>query len=223
LRNRINTVAKACASSKKQQQIWGAALNRPTRIGIGILLFTMSALALAQQPAPQAIVEKAVVLNLASQPLEDALHEFSRATGLKVMLYTVLGRGIISPRVSGTLTPGAALELLLKGAALRFEYLDAQTIAVLPARDQSPDATSRPMSRVEIDRIRAASAPESAGAPATSTLSYAENDRAPPADHESTNEPKNNHQNELAEVIVTAQKRSERLQDVPVPVTAISA
>jgi iron complex outermembrane receptor protein len=198
-------------------------LNRPTRIGIGILLFATSVLTLAQQPAPRPIVEKAVVLNLAPQPLEDALHEFSRVTGLKVMLYTVLGRGIISPRVSGTLTPGAALDLLLRGAALRFEYLDAQTIAVLPAHDQSSDAISGPMSRVESDGIRTASATESAGASYTPTLRYAENDRAPTADQESNNKPKSNHQSELQEVVVTAQKRSERLQDVPIPMSVISA
>jgi len=43
----------------------------------------------------------------------------------------------------------------------------------------------------------------------------------PAAGQDSDNEPNSEHQ--LEEVIVTAQKRSERLQDVPVPVTAISA
>jgi iron complex outermembrane receptor protein len=200
---------------KSNNRFRGTALNRPTRIGIGILLFATSALASAQQPVRQPIVEKAVVLNLAAQPLEDALHEFSRVTGLRVMLYTVLGRGIISPRVSGTLTPGAALDLLLKGAALRFEYLDAQTIAVLPAHEQSRDATSRPMSHVESDRIRTASATETAGA--TDTSSYAENERVPPADHESDNK----HRNELDEVVVTAQKRQERLQNVPISISVL--
>jgi iron complex outermembrane receptor protein len=184
---------------KSKKKIRGAALNRPTRIGIGILLLTASALALAQQPAPQHIVEKTVVLNLAPQPLEDALHEFSRATGLKVMLYTVLGRGIISPRVSGTLTPGAALDLLLKGAALRFEYLDDQTIAVLPTQNQTAIDPVQPMTRLVSDRIRVASA----------------------ADREPNNTPKTSHQNELDEIVVTAQKREERLQDVPMSISVL--
>lgn len=44
---------------KKTQQIRGAALKRSTRIGIGILLLTTSALAFARQPAPKRIVKGA--------------------------------------------------------------------------------------------------------------------------------------------------------------------
>jgi iron complex outermembrane recepter protein len=182
-------------------------LNRPRRIGIEILFLTASAVALAQQPAPPHVVEKTVALNLAPQPLEEALHEFSRVTGLKVMLYTVLSRGIISPRVSGNLTPGAALDQLLKGAALRFEYLDPQTIAVLPIHDPPPDSTGLPMSRPDSDRIRTA----------------AGNDRPLTSARGADNETRTDHSNELLEIVVSAQKRDERIQDVPVPVTAIRA
>lgn len=173
------------------------------RIGFGFLLFTTGALALAQQPARQHVAEKPLVLNLASQPLEDALHEFSRATGLKVMLYTDLGRGIISPRVSGTLTPGAALGLLLKGAALRFEYLDAQTVAVLPLDDQKTDSTTRPMSHYGNDGTRTASATVSAGVSDGARSRSHDSDEELEPDRETSNRQAKDRQRELDEIIVT--------------------
>ena len=146
----------------------------------GLLVWASVGAALAQQPAaPQPVLEKPVALNLPSEPLEDALHEFSRVTGLKVMLYSNLGRGVTAPAVQGTLTPQAALELLLKGSELRFEYLDAQTIAVLPLHDPGNVTNS------------------------TSSTQ----DSAP----------------QLDEIVVTAQKKEERLQDTPVPVAVLNA
>src|SRR6202035_2278669 len=52
-------------------------------------------------------------------------------------------------------------------------------------------------------------------------VSYAENVQAPPAGHESDAKPQNGHQNELEEVVVTAQKREERLHDVPISMSVL--
>jgi iron complex outermembrane receptor protein len=198
-------------------------MNMSTRLRCMFLACMVSSLALGQQTQPQHIAEKTVTLNLAAQPLKDALHELSRATGLKIMFLTDLGRGIISPHVSGTLTPEAALDLLLKGADLRFKYLDPQTIAVLPAHEQKSDSGLRPMSRVDTDSIRIAATDSVAGvsvnSPATNNVS---GDQPIRGVNESSTDTRGKRQDDIQEVIVTAQKREEKLQNVPMSISVLT-
>lgn len=201
----------------------GVRMNVLTRMGCVLFAYTVSGLAVAQQPTPQHIAERKVNLNLASQPLQDALHAFSQATGLKVMFLTDLGKGIISPHVSGTLTPEAALQLLLKGADLRFKYLDSQTIAVLPAHEASSDSALRPMSRIDTESIRTASvASATDGSVIDSGAGGSDSDQTQQSVNAASAGTKAGRQEGVEEVIVTAQKREERLKDVPISISVLS-
>jgi iron complex outermembrane receptor protein len=155
-------------------------------------------------------------LNLPSQPLEAALQEFSRVTGLKVMLYTDLGRGVISPKVSGTLTPDAALALLLKGAALRFEYLDAKTVAVLPRHDKTGDAQLQPLSHLSDDSTRSASKGEGGEGPEMALGGgAADSTQSRSSDTESDNDARRKRHAELEEIVVTGSRLLRSATDGP--------
>lgn len=129
------------------------------------------------------------------------------------MFLTDLGRGIISPRVSGTLTPAAALNLLLGGASLRFEYLDAQTVAVLPSREQTPETLLRPLSQEDSNIIRMASAAPVTEGPSHSPASGLD-------DSETQSIPQRDRRKELEEILVTGSRiqraTGEGAQDVKV-------
>src|SRR5262245_31020409 len=89
--------------------LWGISMNtRPQLLGALVALL-LSTGAIAAQPA----AEKAISIDIASQPIEEALNEFGRQVNLHVVLYSEVARGVHSRQVSGTLTPQEALERLL--------------------------------------------------------------------------------------------------------------
>src|SRR5688572_9101757 len=77
-----------------------------------------------------------MALNIPSQPIGDALNEFGRQSGLHVVIYSGLGKGMISRPLSGSFSTQAALDTLLAGTNLRYEYLDASTVAILAKEDE---------------------------------------------------------------------------------------
>ena len=193
-------------------------MNVAARLWCVLLACVAGGVAVAQQPQSQNVVQRAVTLNLASQPLQDALHQFSAATGLKVMFLTELGRGVMAPRVSGTLTPEAALDLLLKGANLRFEFLDSQTVAVLPVRERPADSALKPMSYVNASSVQTPST--------DSVVDNASGRKSPLSSNEAgsdlqTEASRGTEGASLQEVVVTAQRRIERLQDVPISISVL--
>ena len=71
-------------------------------------------------------------LNIAAQPINDALNEFARQSGLQVFfLASDQTRQLISTAISGTFEPQAALTRLLSNTGLSFKYLDARSVAIV--------------------------------------------------------------------------------------------
>jgi outer membrane receptor protein involved in Fe transport len=131
-------------------------------------------------------------LVVAAQPIAAALNEFARQSGLHVVIGSDVATGVKSAAVEGLLTPDAALDLLLRNTGLRYEYLDARTVAVVGEKPRAELANgAKP--------IRLAQASVAAGSGNAEAAQMIE------------------------EVVVTAQKRAERLIDVPMSVTALSA
>ena len=146
-----------------------------------------------------------VELAIDPAPLDEALVVWARKTGYQVLMSPdqMAGEGT-SPRLRGTYTPEAALEVLLSRSDLGYRFVNSNTVAI---SSQITDS----------DRllVRGRSPGVSAPSMATSTSAVdmdGGNDVGGDAGGGSE-----------AEIIVSAQKRDERLQDVPVPVTAISA
>src|SRR5262245_34465681 len=96
------------------------------RISVAACLAALSAGAPAQEPAMSK-----VSLNIDAPRLSRALIQLTEQTGLQ-LIYPAGNGGIDLPasKLSGTYTPKAALEQLLKGSGLKYEFLDARTIAI---------------------------------------------------------------------------------------------
>jgi hypothetical protein len=83
-----------------------------------------------QANPPRVASADKVSLNIPAQPVETALIEFSRQTGIHVMVYSDYAKDITCPRLQGMYTPARALDELLAHTGLRYEYLDPQSVAV---------------------------------------------------------------------------------------------
>lgn len=103
------------------------------------LLSLLLSLAAAGQPATAP-----VDFNIDSQPIGDAINAFAAQTGLQVLLRVEsIPEGLVGSRVSGKLTPEAALKQLLANTSLQFTFIDERTIAVINPKDSKPSLTSR--------------------------------------------------------------------------------
>jgi iron complex outermembrane recepter protein len=74
-----------------------------------------------------------VTLNIAAQPVSDALNEFALQAGFQGVFYTSIGKGLTSPQVSGVFTPEQALKRLLGNTSLRYRFINPHTIAIQEA------------------------------------------------------------------------------------------
>lgn len=178
-----------------------------SRFGMVVRVFTgvlLCGMALGAKGQTQ-YVDRTVTVDISSETLGAALIDFSKQTGIQVITPGSSVKGLSTLGVHGQMPASAALRRLLEGTALEFHALGPNTIGITAAA--KPTAESPP------------------GASANSGVSLvrlsAQSDMR--VGEESRGEPKGSQQSaSLEEVIVTAQKREERLQDVPVPVTVVN-
>ncbi len=135
------------------------------------------------------------MLNINSQPLEDALNEFARQASVQVLYKSLMVEAKTAPRVVGELTARQGLERLLDNSGLRFEFINERTVAIRlePSAAATQDSTMR-LAQGQAMSSPAAQATQNEGGAST----------------------------KLDEIVVTAQKREESIQDVPVPVTVVN-
>lgn len=136
---------------------------------------------------------RSITLEIApNTPLERALVRWGDETGMQVMMSADSVKKATTKGIRGTQSATRALSALLNGSGLSYS-IDGNTVYIVPIQYQA-QAPARPPT-----------ASDSA--------------KKDPAGSDAT---QNARRTELQEVVVTAQKREERLQDVPVPVTAVS-
>jgi hypothetical protein len=80
-----------------------------------------------QQHQTEAI---AFELRITAQPLDEALQEFSRQSGMQVIFFSSLTQGIQSPGVRGKYSVAAALKELLAGSGLSFRMINSRTVEI---------------------------------------------------------------------------------------------
>jgi len=179
-------------------------------------LYLVLACAAATVPhAADAVIRK-FELNIPRQALDSALSEFSRTTGLQIARMSDQGPkvGEVGP-LRGQFEPRAALEALLQGTHLKFEFVTERMVriyAVSSAPASSVTSGAYNTGDASSGSFRTAQENSGSGAQAAAVGSGAPSPQAVPKDGV-----------QLEEIVVSAQKRDERLQDVPVPVTAVSA
>ena len=161
-----------------------------------------------------------------AEGLGPALTKLAKEFDFQVLYRTEIVSDLKSPGAIGALTSDEALGKVLTGTGLTYKYLDDKTVTIVPVSTgdsaQSTDAnaygspdganTSKEAGKKTSQDFRMAQVDQGKGSSSSSVgeqVSDQDNSRSPSAG--------------LQEIIVTAQKRNERLQDVPIPVTAISA
>ncbi|MBL8271861.1 TonB-dependent receptor, partial [Steroidobacter sp.] len=166
----------------------------------------------ADAPAGTQVENGKISLHIASQPIGDSLNDFGRQSGLHVVLFSELADGLIAPALRGSFTPTEALQRLLANSGLRFKYLDQKTIAVLGENVTQFRSTQDTSSTTGLHLAQVQETPPAA--------EQAMTNRASVAAAVSGDSPGRTH---IEEIVVTAQKRKQRLQDVPLSVAVVSA
>lgn len=154
----------------------------------------------AEQPVPHQLD-----VHIAAQPLESALAALADQTGLQFAYHGKIDAGLSAPEVSGHYTVDAALLKILHPAGLTYHYINARTVVI----DRATTATSL--------QTRISSVPDPALrlASVETRRDFASNDEDSSSGGDQSKV--------IAQVVVTAQKREERLIDVPVSVVAMSS
>ncbi len=176
-------------------------------------------------------------VSIPAEPLGDALNELAQQTGLQILFSSELVARMRAPQIKGSLTADEALRKILGTSGLRFEFVNPRTIAILGPPDpgkkllESPAAAASPINDsadVTDDtstQSREAVMPHKSlmarflavfavcGSALHGGAACAQDANA----HGNANAPV-----ELEEVVVTAQKRSENIQQVPIAITAFS-
>ena len=174
-------------------------------------LLTLSAGSTASADSPKAV-------DVPAGDLTAALETLEKQSGVEILYRPEMLRGLRTRGVHGNLTSEAALASLLEGTklSLHTDKTGVLLITAAPvAASNNPDrgaSSNQPPAKQEVGKnssqdFRVGQVDQAT--PATQTVSEGQGQRDDTL--------------KLEEIVVTAQKRIERLQDVPVPVTAIGA
>ncbi|MDB6009722.1 MAG: TonB-dependent receptor [Gammaproteobacteria bacterium] len=159
-----------------------------------------------------------VRLDLPAQPLAQALTTLGSLANINIYFDAPTVDGIQAPALKAEISADDALGRLLAGTRLRAVRVDDNTFRVVAetaqkraqgSRDTNTGSTSAPAG-VHLAYAGAGAEPATAAVESRSSSGAGASGSAYSKDN-------------LSEVVVSAQKRDERLQDVPVPVTAVSA
>jgi iron complex outermembrane recepter protein len=174
-------------------------------------LLLLSAPVWAQESAPQKIE-----FDIQAQTVETALNEFAQTTGLQLIFPAEeFGSELRAPAVVGSYTARDALGKLLTGTGLGYEFINAKTVTIYSGLNATPaDGRSSRSPVTSEDGVRMAqSETSSAGSDDSAAKETGAKDEGRPEDSP--------HEETLEEIVVTAQKRQERLQDVPISISVL--
>ena len=157
--------------------------------------------------------DAAFEFDLPQEPLADALRDLGAQANINVLYDPPTVAGRIAPALKARLSSREALARLLKDTGLEYEFVSDKTVAVHPPalqviREQAPPRAS--VATTGAGAIQLAQADTAVPSGAEPAVNADDPRRGSPA-------------STIEEIVVTAQKREERLLDVPVPVSAINA
>ncbi len=192
-------------------------------LATAVACLTLTGLALAAES--QASIKKPT--NIPAQALGSALLTLEKDRNMEVIFVAEDIRDVRTQGASGELTPQEALEQLLAGTGLTYRFMGDKTITILPARPLGSSTSQDSAGESDAghasgsakswwQRLRLAQTPSPDASAATGGTAQSAKDENNPSSASREG-------GEVAEIVVTAQKRLERLQDVPVPVSVIDA
>lgn len=204
-----------CWTTAEKSLIRGRGVLMRLSVTVAVACLSMTGLSMADQA--HAAIRKST--GIAAQGLAPALELFAKERDVQVVYRSELVGDRQTVGASGDLTVEEALTKLLSGTGLTFQYLEdtGVTIVAIPAGPQSSSSSSLSMSQHGIGdsgkseaaqsfwkRLRLAQADTPASRPLGSSAASARS-----ADI-------------VEEVVVTAQRREQSLQDVPISITVLS-
>jgi len=174
---------------------------------------------IAAQPAQARSVK--YNLDIPSQSLNDALQALALASQHKLLYSSELVNGKTSPALKGQFTTEQAVKMLLSGTDLSYE-VTSDGLLLIRSADPPPATISLPPrsdgSGGQSIQLAQTSLTATSGDGSENTQS-----RNVEGADASDSKSKDVEKPGLTEIIVTAQKKSEQLMDVPIPVTVLSA
>jgi iron complex outermembrane recepter protein len=78
-------------------------------------------------------------LHIESQPLNGALLEFARLTGVQILFFSYLAEGLHAPQLDGTYTIATAMTVLLSESNLTFRMINPRTLEIVPVEPTPTD------------------------------------------------------------------------------------
>jgi iron complex outermembrane receptor protein len=166
--------------------------------------------------------------NIPPEPLARALKVLAKDRKFQVLFRAEVVRDINTSGAVGDFTPDEALKQLLSGTGLTFRYLDDRTVTVVQASAASSE-DDRSTTGDAIDRTHVQNDAEEAGKTASQDFRVAQMDQAsaaspgPPIEGTGVSRSPGGEAITLEEVVVTAQKREQRLVDVPISILALGS
>ncbi len=153
-------------------------------------------------------------VELAAQPLSEALKSLADQTGLQVVFFSEVTDGVQSVALNGEFTSDAALDELLADSGLSYEYINDKAVTIRPVRAGTSEGhelgKSQPASRQTL--LAQAQTPAAQSQTTAQSQTASEENRDEGQDITA-----------IDEIIVTAAKRGEQsLQRVPLSISAIS-
>ena len=158
--------------------------------------------------AGEASGQERTYIRIEASELGDALNELARQLGVQIVFFSDATEGKVAKPMDGRFTPIEAMERLLRDTALEYRFLNDQTIAV-----SAPEKASG-VSYIQNDAL--------ASAPRLAATESDDRAASPQAGAGAEGMESNSLSGTLERITVTAQKRAQDLQDVPVSITAFS-
>lgn len=191
-----------CAPTTKNLTRGGDRLNYRAIIRRGLQWCIPLLLCVLALPVCAATLDSPVTVRIAAQPLESALLELAEQASLQLVLDPQLVKSRSAPALSGKMSIRQALDRLLQNTGLVYRWSGDHTVTIA-----SPSG------------FRAASEEGRRDGPgAAAGLGT----RADPESADAADSNRSSGFTMLQEIIVTAQKRAQRLIDVPESISALS-
>ncbi|MGE0113271.1 MAG: TonB-dependent receptor [Steroidobacteraceae bacterium] len=143
--------------------------------------------------------ESATHIDIPAQPLAAALRQFADQAGLQLAVEASLASGKTSPAIKGDVLPLEALDKLLGNTGLRYDVIGNRTVAI--------SASNVNLKNISETKLRLAQ-----NEPVQPSVKRGKEQAVNPFDSGA-----------LEEIVVTARRREEKLQDTPVSITALTA
>ena len=187
------------------------------RVAIVVAVACLSVVGLCAGQDVRASIKKST--SIPAQELVPALKTLARERGFQVVFQSEVVGTKRTQGAVGDLTTAEALTKLLDGTNLAYSYLDEKTVTISPVGTILESAASNSKEDVQKkpfwDRFRVAQVDQ--GISAVGSRSHPQEVSGGKEDR-STNEGKQ----EIEEIVVTAQKREEKIQNVPISISVLT-